>query len=74
MKRVSKIVAFILFLVLVVNITVVPVSAEVTAPQNLTVKAVDGQVQLSWQAVNGATGYNVKKSQTSGASYRNNFV
>jgi fibronectin type 3 domain-containing protein len=52
------------------------VSATPTAPNlppapptNLTAAAADSQVSLSWTASTGATGYNVKRSGTSGGPY-----
>lgn len=41
----------------------------VYTPTNLTATAGDSNVQLSWSAVNDATGYNVKRSLTSGGPY-----
>jgi chitin-binding protein len=41
------------------------------APAGLTAVAGDGQVQLSWSATSGATGYNVKRSTTNGGPYAN---
>jgi hypothetical protein len=41
------------------------------APTGLTAVAGDGQVQLSWSATSGATGYNVKRSTTNGGPYAN---
>jgi hypothetical protein len=38
----------------------------ISAPTNLIATAVDSQVILSWMAVDGAVGYNVKRSTTSG--------
>ncbi len=40
-----------------------------TAPGGLTASAGNGQVNLSWNAVPGASGYNVKRTPTSGAGY-----
>ncbi|VBB05553.1 fibronectin type iii [Lucifera butyrica] len=40
-----------------------------TAPTNLTAIAGDAQVTLSWDAVDGATSYNVKRAATSGGPY-----
>jgi predicted carbohydrate-binding protein with CBM5 and CBM33 domain len=42
-----------------------------SAPTGLAAVAGDGQVQLSWNAVSGATGYNVKRSTTNGGPYAN---
>src|SRR5207245_2092366 len=39
------------------------------APTNVTATAGNAQVTLSWTAVSGATGYNVKRSTTSGGPY-----
>src|SRR5207237_769418 len=39
------------------------------APGNLTATAGNAQVTLSWTAVSGATGYNVKRSTSSGGPY-----
>jgi hypothetical protein len=39
------------------------------APTNLTTTAGDSQVTLSWTAVDGAVGYNVKRSTTAGGPY-----
>jgi endo-1,4-beta-xylanase len=39
------------------------------APTGLTATAGNGQVMLSWNAANGATGYIVKRSTTSGGPY-----
>ncbi len=39
------------------------------APSGLTASAGAGQVSLSWNSATGATGYNVKRSLTSGANY-----
>jgi hypothetical protein len=41
----------------------------VSPPTNLTATAGDSQVTLSWTAVTGATGYNVKRSTTAGGPY-----
>jgi fibronectin type 3 domain-containing protein len=41
------------------------------APTGLTGAASPGQVSLAWNAVNGATGYQVKRSTTSGSGYAN---
>jgi beta-glucanase (GH16 family) len=41
------------------------------APTGLTATATVGQVTLNWNAVSGATGYNVKRSTVSGGSYSN---
>jgi predicted carbohydrate-binding protein with CBM5 and CBM33 domain len=41
------------------------------APTGLAAIAGDGQVQLSWTAASGATGYNVKRSTTNGGPYAN---
>lgn len=42
-----------------------------TAPTGLGAVPGDGQVQLTWNAVSGATGYNVKRSTTNGGPYSN---
>jgi hypothetical protein len=39
------------------------------APISLTASAADSQVTLSWNAVDGASGYNVKRSTTAGGPY-----
>ena len=41
----------------------------ISSPTNLTATAGDSQVTLSWTAVNGAIGYNVKRSTTAGGPY-----
>lgn len=41
----------------------------VSAPINLIAIAGDSQVAISWNAVNGAKGYNVKRSTTAGGPY-----
>ena len=41
------------------------------APMGVTATAGNAQVQLSWNAVAGATGYNVKRSLTNGGPYAN---
>jgi chitin-binding protein len=41
------------------------------APTGLAAVAGDGQVQLSWNAASGATGYNIKRSTTNGGPYAN---
>jgi TatA/E family protein of Tat protein translocase len=46
-----------------------PAATHVTAPTGLTVKSGKGQVSLSWNAVAGASGYNVMRSGTSGGPY-----
>ncbi len=45
------------------------VTAQVSAPSGLTAKAGRGQVSLSWSASAGASGYNVKRSSSSGGPY-----
>jgi subtilisin family serine protease len=45
------------------------VPAAPAAPANLQATAGNGQVVLSWAASTGATGYNVKRSTTSGSGY-----
>ncbi|WP_371364507.1 hypothetical protein SRRS_51930 [Sporomusa rhizae] len=42
---------------------------SVPAPTNLTATAGDAKVTLNWNAVTGATGYNVKRSTTAGGPY-----
>src|SRR5690606_6543834 len=42
-----------------------------SAPTGLIAASGNAQVQLSWNAVSGATGYNVKRSTTSGGPYTN---
>jgi hypothetical protein len=44
-------------------------SNPLAVPTNLTATAGDSQVTLSWAAVTGATGYNVKRSTTAGGPY-----
>ena len=44
-------------------------ATSVSAPNNLTAKAGQGQVQLSWGAASGASTYNVLRSGTSGGPY-----
>lgn len=46
-----------------------PAATQVSAPTGLTAKAGKGQVSLSWNAVTGASGYNVLRSGTSGGPY-----
>jgi len=41
----------------------------IPAPQNLTATPGDSQVTLAWDAVDGATGYNVKRATASGGPY-----
>lgn len=43
--------------------------AVISAPTNLTATAGDAKVTLSWTAVSGATGYNVKRATTAGGPY-----
>ncbi len=42
---------------------------SITAPANLIATAGGSQVTLSWDAIAGATGYNVKRSTTAGGPY-----
>jgi hypothetical protein len=50
--------------------TTAAVSVNVNnAPAGLTAAAGNGQVTICWQAVSGATGYNVKRATTSGGPY-----
>jgi hypothetical protein len=42
---------------------------SIKPPTNLTTSAGDSQVTLSWDAVTGVTGYNVKRSITAGGPY-----
>jgi hypothetical protein len=42
---------------------------NIPVPINLVAAAGDSQVTLSWDAVTGATGYNVKRSTTAGGPY-----
>ncbi|MBP2632047.1 MAG: hypothetical protein H6Q70_2675 [Firmicutes bacterium] len=44
-------------------------SSSIPAPIDLVATAGDSQVTLSWTAVDGATGYNVKRSTTAGGPY-----
>lgn len=48
-----------------------PIESEpnIPIPINLVAVADDSQVTLSWEAVSGATGYNVKRSTTAGGPY-----
>ena len=46
-----------------------PLFTNPPAPTGLTATAVNGLVNLSWNASSGATGYNVGRSTTSGGSY-----
>jgi hypothetical protein len=46
-----------------------PSEVSLNPPANLTVTAGDSQVTLSWIAVNGATGYNAKRSTNAGGPY-----
>ncbi|WP_312421848.1 fibronectin type III domain-containing protein [Anaerospora hongkongensis] len=48
-----------------------PIESEpnIPVPINLVATAGDSQVTLSWDAVTGATGYNVKRSTTAGGPY-----
>src|SRR5207245_1754329 len=50
------------------QVSATPVAAP-GAPSNLTATAGNAQVTLSWTAVSGATGYNVKRSTSSGGPY-----
>src|SRR5207247_1243344 len=50
------------------QVSATPVAAP-GAPSNLTATAGNAQVALSWTAVSGATGYNVKPSTSSGGPY-----
>ena len=45
------------------------ISPQVSAPTNLTATAGDTIVNLKWDAVTGATSYNVKRSDTAGGPY-----
>jgi len=44
-------------------------ATSVAAPSGLTAKSGSGQVSLNWSASAAATGYNVKRSGTSGGPY-----
>jgi hypothetical protein len=46
-----------------------PNQSSISKPNNLTANAGDSQVTLSWNAVEEATGYNVKRSTTAGGPY-----
>jgi fibronectin type 3 domain-containing protein len=46
-----------------------PVLSSQTIPQNLVATAGNTQVSLNWNAVAGATGYNIKRSTTAGGPY-----
>lgn len=48
-----------------------PVSAPPDVPVGLTATKTTDQISLNWSAVIGATGYNVKRSTTSGGPYTN---
>lgn len=49
--------------------TATPQSPEPSSPTNLSVTTGTGQVNLTWMAVTGATGYNVKRATTAGGPY-----
>jgi fibronectin type 3 domain-containing protein len=53
--------------------TIIAPPAVPTAPTGLTATRLNqkGRIQLSWNAVNGATSYAVKRSLTSGGPYTN---
>jgi autotransporter-associated beta strand protein len=51
------------------NLVTLSVTNLPSAPTNLTATAGDGRVMLAWNAVAGATGYNVKSALTSGGAY-----
>ncbi|SFM13148.1 Pectate lyase [Paenibacillus sp. 1_12] len=53
----------------VVNATPVAALTPPAAPSGVVATARTASVSLSWNAVNGATGYNVKRSTTSGGPY-----
>jgi hypothetical protein len=55
-----------------VRLTFVSPPAAPAAPANLVAVAGDGQVTLTWNAATFATGYNVKRSITSGGGYVTN--
>lgn len=46
-----------------------PISSPVLAPGNLTATAGETKITLSWTAVDGTTGYHVKRSTTAGGPY-----
>ncbi|WP_145093347.1 fibronectin type III domain-containing protein [Sporomusa sp. KB1] len=46
-----------------------PNQVSIPSPTNLTATAGDTKVSLSWTAITGATGYNVKRSATAGGPY-----
>ena len=52
-----------------VTLTAYPSVDAPSAPTDLVVASGDAQVTLSWDAVSGATSYNVKRSLTSGSGY-----
>jgi hypothetical protein len=52
---------------------VVPATAP-AAPTGLTATPGNNQVSLSWNAVTGATSYNLKRSTTDGGPYSNVLV
>lgn len=48
----------------------IPLSPQPPAPGALSATAVSsGRIDLSWNAINGATGYNVKRAENSGGPY-----
>src|SRR5450759_2611786 len=46
-------------------------AAPPSAPTNVVATAANSQVFLSWSAVSGTTGYNVKRSTVNGGTYTN---
>lgn len=46
-----------------------PATTQVSAPTNLTATASDTKIGLKWDAVEGATSYNIKRSETAAGPY-----
>ncbi len=49
------------------EVSATPTAPALTAPTNLVATSGDSQIALTWTSVSAATGYNVKRSTTSGA-------